>query len=250
MNVKYVLAFVGGLVAGGSAVAIFLKKKFNRELAGVQAQVSAIKARVNEIDVAFDSRGKTPDQILASLKQKVEKEEYAKRVAKIGYIHEIKPSTDWPYGYDLKGNPIMPDSDFHEEEPDPEEEVEEGEDLDPDEVDPDTEDLAEIPGITLDELDLAKTKSREEAWDLQVKKIINISDSEFFETEVDFEKLAFAYYPNTGIYLNQEDEEVTSPEIFIGNGLLFFGLRSGDPDVVYIRNIELQTDIEVTRVKE
>lgn len=135
-----------------------------------------------------------------------------------------------------------------DEEPDPDDEgyaeiYDESPDLDEDE-----EDLA---GLDLDETVAIQRSDGRKEWQRKVKgpkgTIFNISDEEFINTEEDFDKLTYSYYPTNDIFFDENSEEIENPEQMLGQGLLFFGLRSGSPDIVYIRNVLRSTDIEVIR---
>ena len=130
------------------------------------------------------------------------------------------------------------------------------------EPDPDDESYAEIYGEEPDEeedlaeLDLDETVATQRSdgrkeWQRKVKgpkgTIFNISDEEFINTEEEFDKLTYSYYPKNDIFFDENGEEIENPEQMLGQGLLFFGLRSGSPDIVYIRNVLRSTDIEVIR---
>lgn len=238
MTLREILAFVLGLIAGGGAIGAILTKKHNKELDDTYAQLSTIRDRVN---------GKEDEHSLNA---------------------EGTPVI--PYGNtDYYGKPKADDPRNHEKEEDVESETDEvdpeeetGDEQDEIEEDPEIEDLDEVPGTDLDNLDLAETKvrfkrgieERQKEWDL-AKTIFNISDNDYYEGEEDYDKLHVTYHPSAKsdeMYTDEHEEFITETDAkaLIGTGLLFFGLRSGDKDLVYIRNKKVQADIEVIRAKE
>ena len=113
------------------------------------------------------------------------------------------------------------------------------------------EDEEDLAGLDLDETVATQRSDGRKEWQRKVKgpkgTIFNISDEEFINTEEDFDKLTYSYYPKNDIFFDENSEEIENPEQMLGQGLLFFGLRSGSPDIVYIRNVLRSTDIEVIR---
>lgn len=242
MTLREILAFVLGLIAGGGAIGAILTKKHNKELDDTYAQLSTIRDRVN---------GKEDEHSL-----------------------NVEGTPVIPYGNtDYWGHPKADDPRNHEKKEDVEPETDEGEEDDSNKVsedeeeDPEIEDLEEVPGseeeaTDLDNLDLAETKAkfkrgieeRQKDWDL-AKTIFNISDNDYYEGEEDYDKLHVTYHPSAKsdeMYTDEHEEFITETDAkaLIGTGLLFFGLRSGDKDLVYIRNKKVQADIEVIRAKE
>lgn len=74
-----------------------------------------------------------------------------------------------------------------------------------------------------------------------------IHRDEFFGEETDFEQIQLTYYEGDDVLSDTNDTPVDDQDAMVGLGNLSkFGHGSGDPNVVYIRNHELQLEIEVT----
>lgn len=73
-----------------------------------------------------------------------------------------------------------------------------------------------------------------------------ISHTEFIETHDDWDKITLSYFMEDDTLV--DDQEIIVPDVnfVIGEkALQYFGKRSGDPNIVYIRNPEIETDFEV-----
>lgn len=73
-----------------------------------------------------------------------------------------------------------------------------------------------------------------------------ISHTEFIETHEDWDKITLSYFVEDDTLI--DDQEIIVPDVDFTIGekaLQYFGKRSGDPNIVYIRNTEIETDFEV-----
>ena len=73
-----------------------------------------------------------------------------------------------------------------------------------------------------------------------------ISHTEFIETHEDWDKITLSYFMEDDTLV--DDQEIIVPDVnyVIGEkALQYFGKRSGDPNIVYIRNPEFESDFEV-----
>ena len=78
-----------------------------------------------------------------------------------------------------------------------------------------------------------------------------ISLKEWSRKTEGFEQITITYYQQDGVYADLGEEAVDVPnELFGTNIHLHFGAESEDPDIVYVRNPELQTDFEIIRLDE
>lgn len=78
------------------------------------------------------------------------------------------------------------------------------------------------------------------------KSIYIITKDEFFDTNIDYEKLTLTFFKVDSVLTDERMEVIESPEKFIGNeSNLRFGFKSGDNMAVYIRNERNTTDYEV-----
>lgn len=75
-----------------------------------------------------------------------------------------------------------------------------------------------------------------------------ITDEEFNEAGPDYEQVSFTYYEGDGVLANVQDQTIDDIENTVGaDNLMRFGDGSGDENIVYIRNVKLEMDIELSR---
>lgn len=75
-----------------------------------------------------------------------------------------------------------------------------------------------------------------------------ISLEEFHSTETEWDKSSITYYEEDDTLTDENDMPVRDIDYVVGEQHLdFFGIRSGDPNQMYIRNPQISTDYEVTR---
>lgn len=73
-----------------------------------------------------------------------------------------------------------------------------------------------------------------------------ISHTEFVETNDAWDKITLSYFMEDDTLVDDQEIIVPDVEFVIGEkALQYFGKRSGDPNIVYIRNPEFETDFEV-----
>lgn len=77
-----------------------------------------------------------------------------------------------------------------------------------------------------------------------------VSDLTFFENDRDYPQASFTYYEGDRVLANEQDEVITDDDVIrmVGReNLKKFGHLSNDPEIVFIRNDQLQLDFEVSR---
>jgi hypothetical protein len=75
-----------------------------------------------------------------------------------------------------------------------------------------------------------------------------ISEEEFRTTETEWDKSDIIYYEDDDTLTDEDERPVDDIEYLIGEVHLdFFGIRSGDPNVVYVRAPQISTDYKVHR---
>lgn len=77
-----------------------------------------------------------------------------------------------------------------------------------------------------------------------VEEIHTISTEEFMANENGWPQSSVSYFADGGV-LDEIGELVVDFEDLIGSGVPPFGLQSGEPHVVYLRNTKLQREFEV-----
>lgn len=65
------------------------------------------------------------------------------------------------------------------------------------------------------------------------------------------QKINITYYEKDDVFTDQNNDVISNPERLVGmDAILKLGQESGDPDTVYIRNLKLETDYELIRLKK
>lgn len=75
-----------------------------------------------------------------------------------------------------------------------------------------------------------------------------ISHEEFQNTENEWDKSSIVYYEDDDTLVDEREMPIDDIEYLIGEQHLdFFGVQSGDPNQVFVRNPQISTDFEITR---
>jgi hypothetical protein len=93
----------------------------------------------------------------------------------------------------------------------------------------------------------------EDTWDYEAQEATRTEDApyvihrdEYFNNETPFEQMTLTYYEGDDILADSHDTPVDDQDAMVGLGNLSrFGHGSGDPNVVYVRNHELELEIEI-----
>lgn len=74
-----------------------------------------------------------------------------------------------------------------------------------------------------------------------------ISQEEFYRNELDFEQVSVEYYMVDDVLVDERSQPVGDADKMVGDSVNHFGFKSGDPNIVYVRNEELEVDFEIKR---
>jgi hypothetical protein len=78
-----------------------------------------------------------------------------------------------------------------------------------------------------------------------------ISASEMLNQKQWYTKLTFSYYAEDDILADDQDNLVDDPKDLVGEYFTeFFGMNEEDPNVIYIRNDDRETDYEIMKIDE
>lgn len=77
-----------------------------------------------------------------------------------------------------------------------------------------------------------------------------ISKDDFENSFTHLEKITMSYYDHDDILADENDEAIPNPISVVGDALVRFGEESGDKNIVYVRNPELEIDYEVVRMND
>lgn len=75
-----------------------------------------------------------------------------------------------------------------------------------------------------------------------------ITEEEYLEAAPQFDQVEFTYYEGDGILANQQDDTIDLIDVVVGSdNLMRFGHGSNDENIVYVRNVGLTMDIEISK---
>ena len=98
------------------------------------------------------------------------------------------------------------------------------------------------PNVMLDDLKLSDYDKRAR----KVNKPYVIHTEEYSNGEAGYSQSTITYFPNDDILLDENDDILEEIEMYVGkHNLSRFGERSGDRNIVYIRNPKIEHEYEV-----
>lgn len=74
-----------------------------------------------------------------------------------------------------------------------------------------------------------------------------ISYDEYEEAEGDFSQTTLTYYEGDNVLTDERDQPIPNIDSVVGENSMQFGLASGDKNIVFVRNHELEADFEIAR---
>ena len=111
----------------------------------------------------------------------------------------------------------------------------------------DTDDLTEAVQNIFDKADEIDNEYELEIASMGMDYPHVISQGEYFQNEDEYEQVTLTYYEGDDILADEKDEVVSDVERVIGLINLKFGYRSGDENLVYVKNNSLKLLFEVAR---
>lgn len=201
--------FVGGVIIGVSVGFLIAKKRLEAKIrAEAEEEINAVR------DLYFEKARR-----LDNTKRVVEKKETIQEVMeKAGYVSPTE------------------DREVAEAEAGPEQVALEAE------QEPETRNVFHAGEITDWDWDVEK-QIREEGHD-QVPYVLH--RDEYFPNEYGWDQVSLTYFEGDDVLADDHDTPVDDQDAMVGLGnLAKFGHGSGDPNVVYVRNPELNLEIEI-----
>ena len=235
---------LGGIAAGAIVTHILEKRRFVALEVRTSEALEKLYAEAKKRDAIEDELQvfASPERI--EIARKLEKE-YGEKNPYEMIVEDIEKTLDMSIPGDEDEED---DGDFHYQDGD-----DEDEDDDPDDEDPeDNEDDDAVPFDTIDpESTVAEVGPSGREWKINRadKRIFVISLDEFMSND-NYQQSEILYSPSRQIFFDNESEPIDDIEMYIGKGNLFWGMHSGDKNIVYIRNKDLRTDFEVIRENE
>ena len=224
--------FFGGLtvgaVGGGTLAYIFAQRRLETKYNDIAAEeISAMREHYHQKAVALEAEAGKGD--LESI------------VREKGYAPEPEESTEPPMAVTPPTQVVERAAEVAEEEAEPEP-PDEPVDETPEPVTRNVFRDSETPSP--EEWDWAKERSRRSP----LKPYV-IHREERDEQEA-YDGVTFTYYEQDDVVCNERDEPISEEDrenIFGEANLEKFGHGSGDPSIVYVRNNQLEMDIEIVR---
>lgn len=111
------------------------------------------------------------------------------------------------------------------------------------------EEAAETPQST----NIFEEQEHQDHWDYSIEEATRRDDvpyvihkDEFFNEETGYEQMTLTYFEGDDVLAGENNSPVDDPDALICLGNLSkFGHGSGDPNVVYVRNVELELEMEI-----
>ena len=247
---------LGGMAAGAIVTHLLEKRRFvdldlrtSKALETLYAQAKE-KETIKTPPQKFSTPDFSPDERIASAKKLDEK--YGEKNPYEMIVEDIEKTLDMsiPGDEDEVDDADIPYLDEDEDNQDYIDERDDEDDAEADEEDEEDEDS--VPFDTIDpENTVAEVGPNGKEWKLNRadKRIFVISLDEFMSND-NYQQSEILYSPSRQMFFDNESEPIDDIEMYIGKGNLFWGMQSGDKNVVYIRNKDLRTDFEVIRENE
>ena len=235
---------LGGIAAGAIVTHILEKRRFVALEVRTSEALEKLYAEAKERDAIEDELQvfASPERI--EIARKLEKE-YGEKNPYEMIVEDIEKTLDMSIPGD---EDEVDDADIPYQDGDDDVDYEDEED-EPDDDDPEDDD---VPFDTIDpENTVADVGSNGREWKINRadKRIFVISLDEFMSND-NYQQSEILYSPSRQMFFDNESEPIDDIEMYIGKGNLFWGMHSGDKNVVCIRNKDLRTDFEVIRENE
>ena len=236
---KYILPVVTLLIGGGAgayAGYIFGTKKATEasrlEIAEIRQTYAELRAKNREVvpsdeelEFMADEPAPKVDRLYPPMGTIVNEEvlEYAERVEKLGYTHYSDPKkTDYhpPKPENLRVTPFD---------------------------DGGTQKMSEAAGHdVIDDPEGEGEPNQEFPYIITVQEFMEESLVQWGDNEQYHDKVTLTYYHSDDTLVDDQESIVPDPDGIIGgDALANFGKKSGDTNIVYVRNCQINTDFEI-----
>ena len=242
---------LGGMAAGAIVTHILEKRRFVELEIKTSESLEKLYAEAKEKEAIEDELQKfsSPERIA------IARELEAKYGEKNPYemiVEDIEKTLDMsiPGDEEEVDEADIPYLDEDEDNQDYIDERDDEDDAEDDEEDEEDEDA--VPFESIDpENTVAEVGPNGKEWKINrgTKRIFVISLDEFMSND-NYQQSEILYSPSRQMFFDNESEPIDDIEMYIGKGNLFWGMQSGDKNIVYIRNKDLRTDFEVIRENE
>lgn len=236
---------LGGMAAGAIVTHILEKRRFVDLELRTSESLEKLYAEAKKKEVTIDAPDFSQEEI-RSIAKRLD-EVYGEKNPYEMVVEDIEKTLDMsiPGDEDEVDDADVP---FLDEDEDNQDYIDERDDGD-DEGEDDEEDEDSVPFDTIDpENTVAEVGHKGPEWKINRadKRIFVISLDEFMSND-NYQQSEILYSPRLNKFFDNESEAIDDIEMYIGKGNLFWGMHSGDKNIVYIRNKDLRTDFEVIR---
>ena len=235
---------LGGIAAGAIVTHILEKRRFVALEVRTSEALEKLYAETKKTEVTIEPPDFSPEERRAITRRL--DEIYGEKNPYEMVVEDIEKTLDMSIPGDDEDE--VDDADIPYQDGDDDVDYEDEED-EPDDDDPEDDD---VPFDTIDpENTVAEVGPNGKEWKINRsdKRIFVISLEEFMSND-NYQQSEILYSPSRQIFFDNESEPIDDIEMYIGKGNLFWGMHSGDKNVVYIRNKDLRTDFEVIRENE
>ena len=248
---------LGGIAAGAIVTHILEKRRFIALELKTSESIERLYAEAKEKNTGVNEL-RFGDQVLhvgvagVGFSESELEEMYGEKNPYETAIEDIEKTLDMsiPGDEDEVDDADIPYLDEDEDNQDYIDERDDEDDAEDDEEDEEDEDA--VPFESIDpENTVAEVGPNGKEWKINrgTKRIFVISLDEFMSND-NYQQSEILYSPSRQMFFDNESEPIDDIEMYIGKGNLFWGMQSGDKNVVYIRNKDLRTDFEVIRENE
>ena len=243
---------LGGMAAGAIVTHILEKRRFVELEIKTSESLEKLYAQAKEKEAIetppqkFSNPDFSPEERVAIAKKL--DEVYGEKNPYEMIVEDIEKTLDMSIPGDEDED--EDNQDYIDEQDDEDDAEDDEDDAEDDEEDEEDEDA--VPFESIDpENTVAEVGPNGKEWKINrgTKRIFVISLDEFMSND-NYQQSEILYSPSRQMFFDNESEPIDDIEMYIGKGNLFWGMQSGDKNIVYIRNKDLRTDFEVIRENE
>lgn len=250
MNIWFERGFLvlGGMAAGAIVTHILEKRRFVELEIKTSESLERLYAEAKEKEAIEDELQKFSSPERVAIARELEGK-YGEKNPYEMIVEDIEKTLDMSIPGDEE-EVDEADIPYFDEDEDNQDYIDERDDEDDAEEDEDDEDS--VPFDAIDpENTVAEVGPNGKEWKINRadKRIFVISLDEFMSND-NYQQSEILYSPSRQMFFDNESEPIDDIEMYIGKGNLFWGMQSGDKNIVYIRNKDLRTDFEVIRENE
>ena len=241
---------LGGMAAGAIVTHILERRRFveleERTSKSIELLYEQAKEKASDVEELED----LPPSYRIEVARELEKK-YGEKNPYEQIIEDVEKSIVETLDMSIPGDDDEEDdADIPYQDEEDDEDDEDDEDT-TDDDDPENEEDS-VPFDLVDpENTIAEVGPNGKEWKINrgTKRIFVISLDEFMSND-NYQQSEILYSPSRQMFFDNESEPIDDIETYIGKGNLFWGMHSGDKNIVYIRNKDLRTDFEVIRENE